>query len=241
MDIRRVSLEPLRPQPLRAPQPGAGPERREGRGGDRFDRAPRGLEDEPPFWVVAMAADRMSRRQYLSAAERKAASRLEAAWVTQLAAKVAPAIADWRQELSSPPRLADWQALAEVVCEAAGQAPPRVVWQPGMRSDRGQFLFRVEGNLIQLRPGAPGTIAEWAGTVTHETYHHLQQEWVSALYRGSPALAGEADRLARYFRDARSVYQGLGPACPPARHRAQDLERGAWAFGGAIARQLEGG
>jgi hypothetical protein len=109
------------------------------------------------------------------------------------------------------------------------------VWQPGLKEGRGQFLFRLEGNLLQLRPGAPGTLAEWTATVAHETFHHLQQELITALYRGEPAISPP---LAALYRDARNVYEALGPHCPPARHRRQALEVGAWAYGEAIARAL---
>ena len=44
--------------------------------------------------------------------------------------------------------------------------------------------------------------------------------------------------LARLYRDARNVYEPLSAQCPPDRHRRQELEVGAWAFGEAIARLL---
>ena len=134
-------------------------------------------------------------------------------------------------------RLADWQHLAGHLAALAAVAPPQVVWLPGLREGRGQFWFRVEGSLVRLNPQAPGNPREWVATVAHETFHHLQQELVSAFYRGEP-LEGDRAVLAAHYRDARATYETLGPGCPPERHREQDLERGAWVFGTAIARRM---
>ena len=131
-----------------------------------------------------------------------------------------------------------WLARRDV-CAASG-APigvPQVVWQAAMGPDapaRGQYLFRAEGGLLQLRPGGPGGPAEWLATVAHEAFHHAQHALLVALYRGEP-LAPPFDALAAYYRDARAVYRPSGPAFPPEAHRRQDLEVGAWAFGAAIA------
>lgn len=210
------------------------------REGDRYTGGETGpTAGEVPFWLVTMSTDLMARRRYLSAADRKTAVRLEASWLKALAAEAAPELAAWRAALAGPPGLADWQDLSARLTGLAGDwAPPRVVWQPSMKDDRGQFLWRLEGSLLQLRRGAPGSLAEWAGTVAHETFHHLQQELVVSLYRGSPALQAPYDQLAAYYRDARNAYVSRGPAMPPAQHRQQDLEVGAWAFGEAIARGI---
>ena len=196
-------------------------------------------EREAPFWLVRMSADRLARRRYLSDAAMRAAERTERRWIAQLAESAGPAIARWAAAHPAPSDLAAWQALADALCAEAGFQPVRAVWLPGMPDGRGQFLFRVEGNLLQLRPGAPGSRREWVATVAHETFHHLQQELVTALYRGEPTLAAPLDELAGRYRDARAVYETLGPHCPPERHRRQALEVGAWAFGEAIARRLE--
>jgi hypothetical protein len=236
-DTARLSGTPLRqaPPPPAAPQPGPG-----GAPRDRYDGRPPSPEAaDTPFWLVAMSSDRLARRQYLNDAQRKAASRLESAWLRQIAAAARPGVLAWAQALPATPALADWQALAGHLAEQAGGFPaPRVVWQPGLRSGRGQFLFRVEGSLLQLRPGAAGTRAEWVATVAHETFHHVQQCLVTALYRGELGLSAPLDQLAAYYRDARNAYDTAGPQCPPERHRRQALEVGAWAYGEAVAAQL---
>jgi hypothetical protein len=236
-DTGRLSGAPPRQAspPPAAPQPGAGgPSRDHYQGGASAPET-----DDTPFWLVAMSTDRLARRQYLSDAARKAACRLEAAWVRQLGEAARAGVSAWGAALPATPTLADWQALtAHLAEQAGGFPPPRAVWQPGLKAGRGQFLFRVDGSLLQLRPGAPGTRAEWVATVAHETFHHVQQCLITALYRGGPALAPPLDQLAAYYRDARNVYDTLGPHCPPERHRRQALEVGAWAYGAAIAASL---
>lgn len=233
-DTARLSGTPPRqaPPPTAAPQPGPG-----GAARDRYDGRPPSPEPaDTPFWLVAMSSDRLARRQYLSETQRKAASRLESAWVRRIAAAARPGVSAWAAALPAAPTMADWQALAAHLADHAGGFPaPRVVWQPGLKTGRGQFLFRVEGSLLQLRPGAAGTRAEWVATVAHETFHHVQQCLVTALYRGEPAFPAPLDQLAAYYRDARNVYDTLGPQCPPDRHRRQALEVGAWAYGEAVA------
>jgi hypothetical protein len=234
-DTARLSGTPPRqaPPPPAAPQPGPG-----GAARDRYEgRAPETADT--PFWLVAMSSDRLARRQYLDDAARKAASRLEAAWVRQIAASARPGVSAWAAALPAAPALADWQALTDHLAEQAGGFPaPRVVWQPGLKTGRGQFLFRVDGSLIQLRPGAAGSRAEWVATIAHETLHHVQQCLVTALYRGEPGLPAPLDQLAAHYRDARNVYDTLGPHCPPDRHRRQALEVGAWVYGEAVAGAL---
>lgn len=243
MEIRRLSdtarTAPLGGRLLPIAQPDTPPQRsQEDRAGDQFQRG-QAAEADAPFWLVAMSTDRLARRQYLNDKERKAAMRLEQTWLAQLADAARPAVVAWATELRGAPTLAHWQALVGELCRCAGGFPvPRAVWQPGLKEGRGQFLFKLEGNLLQLRPGAPGTIAEWTATVAHETFHHLQQELVTALYRGEAVFAPPLDRLAALYRDGRNVYQTVGPHCPPDRHRRQALEVGAWAYGEAIARAL---
>jgi hypothetical protein len=236
-DTARLSGTPPRqaPPPPAAPQSGAG-----GAARDRYEGRPPAAETaDTPFWLVAMSSDRLARRQYLDDAARKAAFKLEAAWVRQMTEAARPGIVAWAAALPAAPALADWQALTAHLAEQAGGFPaPRVVWQPGLKAGRGQFLFRVEGSLIQLRPGASGTRAEWVATVAHETFHHLQQCLVTALYRGEAGLPAPLDQLAAYYRDARNVYDTLGPHCPPERHKRQALEVGAWAYGEAVAGAL---
>lgn len=230
MEIRPISdsaaiapaFAPAARKPEEKPQ-------RQKRDQDRYAREERKAR-EAPFWLVRMAADRMAKRRYQTPRQRRAAMALEGRWIAALAQAVAPALAGWQPS----GRLADWQWLAGQLASAAGLAPPRVVWLPGLREGRGQFWFRTEGNLVRLNPKAPGSTREWIATVAHETFHHLQQELVSAFYRGEP-LVGDRALLAAYYRDARNTYEPLGPECPPERHREQDLERGAWAFGTAIA------
>lgn len=246
MEIRRTQPQasatgpagPAKPAGGAAGQPAAA-----GREGDRYAGGERtGGAIEVPFWLVCMSTDHMARRRYLGPADHRAAARLETRWLSQLVAEAAPGVAAWRAGLAGPPGLADWQALSHLLSGLAPVGgPPRVVWQPALRDDRGQYLWRLEGSLLQLRRGAPGTLAEWAGTVAHETFHHLQQELVVSLYRGSPPLDAPFDALAAYYRDARNTYLSRGAACPPAAHRKQDLEVGAWAFGEAIARLVAGG
>lgn len=243
MEIRRLSdtarTAPLggRPSPLAQPDTPPQPSQ-QGRAGDEFQRR-QAPEADAPFWLVAMSSDRLARRQYLSDAERKAAARLEQTWLVQLAEAARPAVVAWAADLRGAPTLAHWQALVGELCQSAGGFPmPRTVWQSGLKEGRGQFLFKLEGNLLQLRPGASGTLADWTATVAHETFHHLQQELVTALYRGEPVFAPPLDRLAALYRDARNVYEAQGPQCPPDRHRRQALEVGAWAYGAAIARAL---
>jgi hypothetical protein len=233
-DTARLSGTPPRQAPLppAAPQPGGGEAAR-----DRYDGRPPSAEAaDTPFWLVAMSSDRLARRQYLSESQRKAAAKLEATWLRQIAAAALPGVVAWAAALPAAPTLADWQVLSGHLAEHAGGFPaPRAVWQPGLKAGRGQLLFRVEGSLLQLRPGAPGTRAEWVATVAHETFHHVQQCLVTALYRGEPGLPAPLDQLAAYYRDARNAYDTLGPHCPPDRHRRQPLEVGAWAYGEAIA------
>ena len=243
MDIRRLSdiARAAQPAARQAPPPApAGQPRQGGRSGDRYDgRSPQDAETDTPFWLVAMSTDRLARRRYLPEKAFKAAAKAESAWLRQIAQAAGPRVTAWAGGIPAAPALADWQALAEALAEAAGGfRAPRVVWLPGLPDGRGQFLFRVDGNLLQLKPGAAGSRAEWVATVAHETFHHLQQELVTALYRGEPALGGPLAELAAYYRDARNTYDALGPACPPERHRRQPLEVGAWAFGEAIARAL---
>lgn len=222
-------------------------ERGTAREGDAFRRSV-GAEVDAPFWLIAMAADRAAGRRFLDDAAHRAAAKIEAAW-----------IARWRDAAVLPPSppgaaargkadLDAWQALVEALC-AAAQAPaaggtggsvigsPRVVWQPSLGPGapaRGQYLFKAEGGLLQLRPGAPGTDAEWLATVAHETFHHAQHALIAALYQGKP-LPAPYDQLAGYYRDARIAYRLPGPTLPPRAHAAQALEVGAWAFGRAIA------
>ena len=226
--------------PARVVSGAACQEARSERDGDRYTGGEPGGAGpaEVPFWLIAMSTDHMARRQYLKPAERKAAARLEVQWLSGLITQAMPEVQAWRSLRPGAPGVADWQALSDRLAALVGWQAPRVVWQPAMREDRGQYLWRLEGSLLQLRRGAPGTLAEWAGTVAHETFHHLQQELVCSLYRGSPELHPPLDQLAAYYRDARNVYRSRGPACPPAVHRRQDLEVGAWAFGEAIARGL---
>ncbi|MFN3431003.1 MAG: hypothetical protein ACK46X_13745 [Candidatus Sericytochromatia bacterium] len=243
MDIRRLSDIARAAQPaarLAPPQAPAGQPGQGGRAGDRDEGLkPQDAETDTPFWLVAMSTDRLARRRHMPARAFKAAARTEAAWIRQIAQAAGPRVTAWAGALPATLTLADWQALAEALAEAAGGfRAPRVVWLPGLPDGRGQFLFRVDGNLLQLKPGAGGSRAEWAATVAHETFHHLQQELVTALYRGEPALDGPLAELAAYYRDARNTYDALGPACPPDRHRRQPLEVGAWAYGEAIARAL---
>jgi hypothetical protein len=191
-----------------------------------------------------MSTDLITRRQYLGADERKAAAKLEAAWIAGLVTEAGPLIDIWLEGLGekTEPRLADWQALSDHLTDLAGmESRCRVVWQPAMRDDRGQLLWRFEGSLLQLRRGAQASLAEWAGTVAQETCHHVQQELVCSVYRGSPALRAPHDALAVFYRDARNAYISRGPDFPPAVHRRQPLEVGAWAFGEAIARRVQAG
>lgn len=240
MEIRRTQSQASAtgPQgPARPVAPSTGRKAGAEREGDRYTGAEASTPGEVPFWLVCMSTDHMTRRQYLSASDRKAAATLEARWLSALIPEALPVVAAWQGGLAGPPRLSDWQDLSDRLAGlAGGWAAPKVVWQPAMRDDRGQYLWRLEGSLMQLRRGAPGTLAEWAGTVAHETFHHIQQELVVALYRGTPELPPPFDQLAPYYRDARNTYVSRGPACPPAVHRKQDLEVGAWAFGEAIAK-----
>ncbi|HEY9722568.1 MAG TPA: hypothetical protein V6D47_11155 [Oscillatoriaceae cyanobacterium] len=216
----------------KAPGPESKPSRRE-RDEDRYAREERTAGDAP-FWLVRMASDRMARRRYQSARERKAAMAVERRWIAALVQSATPELSAWQTTAN---RLADWQRLADRIASLAAVEPPQVVWLPDLREGRGQFWFRVEGSLVRLNPRAPGSPRDWIATVAHETFHHVQQELVSAFYQGEP-LEGDRAVLAAYYRDARATYETLGPGCPPERHREQDLERGAWAFGEAIARTI---
>lgn len=225
----------------------AAPARRDpGAGGaapDSFARGEAAAEEDAPFWLIRMSADRAAGRQFLDARARRAARDAERAWIAAWAAAAPPPPGPGQAGKAG---LDAWQAWVDALCRASG-APigvPRVVWQHGMGPKgpaRGQYLFRVDGGLLQLRPGGPGTPAEWAATVAHEAFHHAQHALVVALYRGSPDLPAPLDALAAYYRDARIAYKLGGPDLPPADHARQDLEVGAWAFGEAIARRAKQG
>lgn len=194
--------------------------------------------DAAPFWLLCMHRDRVSGRQVLSARQKRAAARLEALWLEDLVQRAGPALITWAKRVPPAPLLQDWQSLATALSASAGFAAPRVVHQPNLKGGRGQFLLRVEGNLLQLAPHAQGTRAAWCATVAHETFHHFQHELIANLYRGLP-LAAPLDQLAAYYRDALASYRPVGPDCLPEVHRLQPLERGAWAYGEAVARHLE--
>ena len=209
--------------------------------GDAFQRAAGEASAEVPFWLIAMSADRAAGRQFLDEKARRAARQAERAWIASWAAAAS---------LPAPPAgaagkaaLQTWQAFVADLCATAGVAigSPQVVWQPALGAAapaRGQYLFRADGGLLQLRPGGAGEPGEWVATVAHETFHHAQHALVVALYRGSPALEPPFDALAAYYRDARIAYRLPGPTLSPAAHARQDLEVGAWAFGAAMARRL---
>jgi hypothetical protein len=188
------------------------------------------LDTGAPFWLLAMVRDRQSQRQFLNPREKRALEKLEASWLHALGEASAPFIADWVFRRQETLNLQDWQILAKSLSTAAGFEAPQVIYQPELQGGRGQFLFRVEGNLIQLAPHAAGTLSEWVATVAHETFHHFQQALIVDLYKGS-ALPEKVARLAPYYRDARIIYKALGSACPPDAHARQDLERGAWSYG----------
>lgn len=253
-----MQIEPLSQSPLGlAGMPGAiggrtgagaplvqARERREEAGGepesDRYARGgPPGEDSEDaPFWLLMWQADRRAGRRQLGARERKRAEALEAAWIKDWLAAVAPELAAWRVAAERP-RLAAWQTVTDALVAAAGPfSSPMVVFQPLVKHGRGQFIFRHPRALIQLAPQAPGTPGEWYGTLAHESMHHAQYELVARLYQGQP-LPSPWLELARYYRDAVAVYRMVSPAYPPERHRAQDLERGPWKLGEAVARAID--
>lgn len=224
-----------KPSPAAAPGQGA----RAG-GGDAFSRGA-GPEADTPFWLIAMSADRAAGRRFLDDKAQAAAAQLEQAWVARWSqAATWPAAPD--AGAKGKAGLDAWQAVVDALC-VASEAPiasPQVVWQPSLGTDapaRGQYLFRAERGLIQLRPGAAGTAAEWLATVAHETFHHAQAALVVALYQGQP-FAAPFDQLAALYRDARIAYRLPGPGLSPRQHAAQALEVGAWAFGTAIAKRV---
>ncbi|MDB5101604.1 MAG: hypothetical protein JWM80_6025 [Cyanobacteria bacterium RYN_339] len=200
--------------------------------GDGFTRQEAPDEDDTPFWLVCMSTDRLAGRQYLDRKAHQAGAKAEAAWVKELVLAGTPAARRFAAAGLPPLRgaagLQAFQALVDGLVQ--GLAAPKVVWLPGMREGRGQYLFRVSGGLIQLRPAGPGDLAAWLETVAHETFHHLQQELVTALYKGDELAQPQ---LAAYYRDARAVYQ---PALPFEANRRQALEVGAWTFGADLAR-----
>ncbi len=230
--LRRKGTPPLSRGPLAAGD--AGQE------ADSFERAPAAETGDAPFWLITMSADRAAGRQYLDARAKRVAQAAERAWIASWTAAAPCPLPGVGQ--AGKAGLDAWQAFVEGLCAAAG-APlgaPRVVWQRELGQAaplRGQYLFRIDGGLLQLRPGAPGGPADWVATVAHETFHHAQHALVVALYRGSPPLEAPFDGLAAYYRDARIAYRLPGPDLPPAAHARQDLEVGAWAFGEAVARR----
>jgi hypothetical protein len=235
MEIRRSGEAGRTPQPQhQAPAPGGAKPDKQAGSGDGFTRQPE-PSGETPFWLVRMSADRMAGRRYLDRKACRKAQVLEAAWIRSLVAET-----DTRDFVLPPLKgaegLAAFQGLVNRLVQAAGFVKPQVVWLPGMREYRGQYVFRVEGGLIQLQPQAAGDRAAWVETVAHETFHHFQQELVTALYKGEAFETAELALLAAYYRDARAVYKTL----PPAAHRQQELEVGAWTYGAAISRQAKG-
>jgi hypothetical protein len=194
-----------------------------------------------PHWLIAMSADRAAGRRHLPPDAHQRAREVEAAWIAGWASRLAASLPTPGATRSAAARLASWQACVDGLCAEAGVPLPRahVVWQPAMGVHRGQYLFQVDTPLIQLRPDAAGTPREWLATVAHETYHHAQHALLVALYQGRPAWPAPFDLLAAYFRDARNSYRGEGPACPPAVHRQQELELGAWHFGRLVGERAE--
>lgn len=233
-------LAPVSALIRREAEPRKSGERSNGQGGgDAFLPSDGSPLDAAPFWLVRMSSDRLAQRRYLSERERKALAKLERRFLDDLLQRCGPVALAWRQTLKRGPGLADHQRLVSALCATAGLPNVRIVAQGAIGSERGQYLFRVDGPLIQLRVGAPGSPAEWCATVAHETYHHFQQALVVTLYQGSaPADPRQAD-MARYYRDARNTYRALGPAFSADKHAQQDLERGAWAFGRAIAQAAQ--
>lgn len=215
-----------RPPDPRIPPPAARPAAQGGakpRAGDAFDRQE--AEEDTPFWLMAMATDRLAGRQYLDARAHKLAAKAEAAWIEALLVQARPVARRFvLPPLHGAQGLKAFQDFIEGI-SPPGFVVPRVVWLPGMREGRGQYLFRVSGGLIQLRPDGPGDRAAWLETVAHELFHHLQQELVTALYKGERPVDAQ---LAAYYRDARAVYQAT---LPPEANRRQALELGAWRFG----------
>lgn len=252
MEIRRTGDTgplPPTPKPLRAP---ATPKQRESAASqDGFLRQEAPAPDETPFWLVRMSTDRLSGRQYQSAGDRRMAARLEEAWVCELITHSLPAA---RRYLSAPGQgpagaLAALQALADGVVAAARSAHPagpfgtvRTVWLADKQTGRGQLVFQVSGNLVQLKPDVPPAAtppAAWLETLAHETFHHLQQELVTALYQGDDLPEPDLALLAAYYRDARAVYKPPSAFKDAAAHRKQVLEVGAWTFGSGLARQAQ--
>lgn len=245
MEIRRNdSTGPLKPgsQPARPVEGSAGRQAGGARQGDSFQRQIPAPEDDAPFWLVHMSTDRLAGRQYLDKRAHREAARLEERWVASLVAKCTPAARACCEGMDWPARgaktLAAFQGLVDVVSAAGGVPGARAVWLPGKLEGRGQYLFQLAGSLIQLRPepaGRPGAgPLAWLETVAHESFHHLQQELVVALYKGEPVPPALAP-LAAYYRDARAVYQAPSAALPPERHKRQALEIGAWRFGAGLA------
>jgi hypothetical protein len=211
---RRVQPASTQPATQGGPKPQAG---------DAFNRQE--AEEDTPFWLMAMATDRLAGRQYLDARAHKLAAKAEARWIDELLVQARPVAKRFvLPALHGAQGLRAFQDFVDGIIPA-GFAAPRVVWLPGMREGRGQYLFRVSGSLIQLRPEGPGDRGAWLETVAHEVFHHLQQELVTALYKGDEPVNAQ---LAAYYRDARAVYQ---PALPFEANRRQALEVGAWRFG----------
>ncbi|MEB3329863.1 MAG: hypothetical protein VKQ33_11585 [Candidatus Sericytochromatia bacterium] len=239
----RWHLRPATGRTTRGLQP---PERTPGApapepGGDHF-QGQRQAGRDVPHWVIAMSADRASGRRYLPPGALADAREVERAWIAGWVARLPDSLPVPGATGTSAGRLAAWQAWVDDLCHHAGTPLPRahVVWQPAMGVHRGQYLFQTDTPLIQLRPNAAGTPSEWLATVAHETYHHAQHALLTALYQGRPAWPAPFDLLAAYFRDARNVYRGEGPACPPATHRQQELELGAWRFGRLVGARAVG-
>ncbi|MEB3223810.1 MAG: hypothetical protein VKS61_17185 [Candidatus Sericytochromatia bacterium] len=205
--------------------------------------ARRPVAGDVPHWLIAMSADRAAGRQHLPEEVHRRAREAEAAWIAGWLARLPATLTVPTGSDGSAARLGAWQTCVDALCAVAGVPIPRphVVWQPAMGVHRGQYLFQVDGPLVQLRPTAAGSPQEWLATVAHETYHHAQHVLLVALYQGLPAWPAPFDMLAAYFRDARNVYRGEGPECPPAAHRQQALELGAWRFGRLVGERAAPG
>lgn len=191
----------------------------------------------PPWWVVAMTQDRMLGVQALGPEAQRQARALEQAWVKGLAEAAGAWLPTWPWPVGAPSPIALGlaQAVAERLVGAAWPAAPkpRVRLVPGLRRSRGQYLFDLEGGLIQLAPAVLAEGPGGLGTLAHECYHHLQQALVGAHYRGATDIPPHLRAIAAWHRDARAAYRPK-PEDPEA-HQGQGLELGAEAYGRAIA------
>jgi hypothetical protein len=247
MDIRRIiESAPLRlpPSPLR-PVSDAEDTWQSAHSGDHFQNgADQAQPQDAPCWLSRMSTDRLTRRQYLDKAHARKAARFEQVWIQTLLGPSLPAAEVFLNSPTAPggaAGLAVFQSFVDdlVAAANAGFTQAGVVWLPGKLSGRGQFVFRLERNLIQLSAKeSPATTPRvtWLETVAHETFHHFQQELITAHYRGEDAGSADLNELAAYYADARAVYQGPSAHMTQERHRKQALEVGAWTFGAALAR-----